>query len=108
VEPDKETGKPRRKYVWTCDYDGKRRETYGGKLTENLVQAVSRDVFGEQLVRMEDHGLPALFSVHDEAVLECDASVTAKDIEHEMSHCPDWLAGCPIGAEAKEVSCYIK
>jgi hypothetical protein len=41
-------------------------------------------------------------------VLEVDQSVTARDIEQEMSYCPDWLKGCPVSAEAKEVQAYCK
>jgi DNA polymerase len=108
MEPDPKTGTPKRKTVVTADVGGVRRPLYGGKLCENLVQAVARDVFAEQLVRMTDAGLTVSFSVHDEAVMECDPSVTAKDIEHQMSYCPEWLAGCPIAAEAKEVQHYLK
>jgi len=57
---------------------------------------------------MEDRGWRNLFSAHDEAILEVDQSVTAKDVEKEMGHCPEWLKGCPIAAEAKEVSHYLK
>jgi hypothetical protein len=108
IEPDPETNLPRSRSVYTAGIGNKRVMTYGGKLTENLVQATAREVFGEQLVRMDAKGIPSLFSVHDEGVFEVDQSVTAKDVEHEMSYCPPWLEGCPIGAEAKEVPHYIK
>lgn len=105
---NKETGLPQRQYEYSANADGRYKHFYGGKLTENLVQAVARDVFGEQLVAMEDRGWPNLFHVHDEVILEVDQSVTARDVEVEMSRCPDWLPGCPIAAEAKEVSHYCK
>lgn len=108
IKPDPITKKPKRSWVFTADSDGRRKASYGGKLCENLVQATARDVFAEHIVRLEDRGFPNLFSVHDEAVLEVDQDVTAADVEHEMSYCPDWLAGCPIAAEAKEVSHYLK
>ena len=108
VEPDKVTGRPKKNYVYTADIGGERKITYGGKLTENVTQAVARDVMGEQLVRMTDAGLGCLFSVHDEAVMEVDQDVTTKDVEHHMSFCPDWLPGCPVGAEANEAICYKK
>jgi hypothetical protein len=108
VKPNSDTGKPEWEHVYTCDIGGKRTKSYGGKLTENITQAVARDVFGEHLIAMEDNGWTNLFSVHDEAVLEVDESVTAKDVEHAMSKCPDWLKGCPIAAEAKEVEFYCK
>lgn len=108
VKPDKETGRPRANFVYTANIGGERKITYGGKLSENVTQAVARDVMGEQIVRMADAGLTCLFHVHDEVVLEVDQDVTAKDIAHHMSFCPDWLPGCPIGAEAKESPCYFK
>jgi hypothetical protein len=108
IEKDPVTGKPRRVNKFTADSDGKRRPFYGGKLTENLVQAVARDVFGEQVATMVKGGWDCLFTVHDEAILEVDPSVSAKEVEHAMSQCPEWLKGCPITAEAKEVAHYQK
>lgn len=106
---DPETEKRVKKLVYTADVGGAHWPMYGGLLTENLVQAVSRDVFGEHLLALNRHpGIDVLFSVHDEAVLECDPSVTAKDVEEIMSVTPDWLKGCPIGAESKEVPHYLK
>lgn len=109
IEKDPETNLPRSRSVYTAQVGGfKRVMTYGGKLTENITQAVARDVFGEQLVAMDARGWDNLFSSHDEAILEVDKDVKASDVEEEMSRCPDWLDGCPIAAEAKEVSCYTK
>jgi hypothetical protein len=105
---DKKTGKPSYKDEYTADVGGKRRTFYGGKLTENLVQATARDVFGEQLLRLEDLGWTSLFTVHDEVILEVDSSVTAKDVEREMSFCPEWISGLPVAAEAQEVTHYQK
>lgn len=108
IEPDPETGKPRSKSVFTAGIGGRRVITYGGKLTENLVQAVSRDVFAETLLNLEDRGIRVLFSVHDEAVTEVDQDVSPRDVEAEMSKCPEWIKGLPLGAEAHEVGHYFK
>lgn len=108
IEPDPETKMPKSKSVYTVQIGHKRVLTYGGKLCENVTQACARDVFGWQLVNMEDNGWDNLFSAHDEAVEEVDQSVTARDVEREMSRCPEWLEGCPIAAEAKEVAHYQK
>lgn len=108
IRPNKKTGKPERESVFTADTGDRRVPFYGGKLTENVVQATARDVFAEHLLRLQDAGLHTLFTVHDEAVLEVDKDVKAKDVEHIMSYCPEWLKGCPIGAEAKEVAHYLK
>lgn len=108
IEKDKKTGKPRKNWKFTAMSDALRKPFYGGKLCENLVQAASRDVFAEQVIRMQDRGWDNLFSAHDEAILEVDQSVTAADVEREMSFCPSWLPGCPIAAEAREVDHYLK
>ncbi len=108
VEANKETGLPERRSVYTAMIGFKRTITYGGKLTENVTQATARDVFGEHIVDLDKAGYCNLYSSHDEAILEVDNDVTAKDIERVMSRTPDWLSGCPIGAEAKEVKHYEK
>jgi hypothetical protein len=108
IEKDKETGLPKRSTEYSATTDGRWKKFYGGKLTENLVQATARDVFAEHLIKLEDAGWTTLFSIHDEAVLEVDQNVTAKDVEQVMSYCPEWLRGCPISAEAKEVKHYLK
>ena len=81
---------------------------YGGKLTENLVQATARDVFGEDLVRLNEEGHEILFHTHDEVILNVKESVDVKEIEEIMSICPTWLKGCPVGAEAVESEYYKK
>lgn len=108
IVKDKITGKPKRESVYTAGTGGRRVGYYGGKLTENITQAASRDVFGNHLLQLETPSCSVLFSVHDEAVCEADASVTAADVAKTMSTTPEWLDGCPIGAEAKEVPCYQK
>jgi hypothetical protein len=108
IKQDPETGKPVKETVFMANADGRFKGFYGGKLTENLVQAVARDVFASHVANMEDLGWRNLFSAHDEAILEVDQDVTAKDVEHEMSRCPEWMPGCPIAAEAKEVPHYLK
>jgi hypothetical protein len=83
---------------------------YGGLLTENLVQATARDVFGEHCLSLDEEfgDSTVLFTSHDEAICEVDQSITAKDVERVMSVTPEWLKGCPLAAEAKEVAHYLK
>lgn len=108
IRQDPETKQPKKETVFMANADGRYKGFYGGKLCENLVQAVARDVFASHLVALEDAGLTNLFSAHDEAVLEVEQDVTAKDVEQIMSKAPDWMPGCPINAEAKEVPHYLK
>lgn len=98
---------------WTAQTElgGKRQHFYGGKLCENLVQAVARDVFAEALIRLERAGFDVVFHVHDEAVCEVPASSAreaAAEIEKIMSTTPDWLPGCPLAAEAVVTARYCK
>ena len=45
-------------------------ETFGGKLTENIVQATARDLLAEAMLRLRDAGFEIVHARHDEAVLE--------------------------------------
>jgi hypothetical protein len=102
-------GKPVRKWEYSAESDGRRKAFYGGKLTENLVQATAREVFAEHLIALEDDPrIKVLFTSHDEAICECAPDVGPEDVEKVMSRCPEWLPGCPIAAEAKEVAHYTK
>ena len=111
--PDKQkydkSGKAR-KAAWTASVErgGPQIPFYGGKLCENLVQAVARDVMGAAVLRLEKAGCPVVMHIHDEAVCEVDNSVPAGEIERLMSVCPEWLDGCPIGAEATDAVRYKK
>jgi DNA polymerase len=103
--PEKMIGK----WVWTADMGNKREIYFGSKLAENCTQATARDVFAAHLLALNNTpGVTVLFSCHDEAVVEVDAGITADDVRRVMSVTPEWLAGCPVSAEAKEVKRYCK
>lgn len=77
--------------------------TYGGKLAENITQAVARDVMAEAMVALDTAaGLPIVATVHDELVAEvradrgCMALARMLDV---LKTPPAWAAGLPIGAE---------
>ena len=107
--PDEDTGKLIRKWVWTAMIGDRRFPLYGGLFTENAVQAISRDVFGEHLLNLQNtSGIDTLFSAHDEAICEVDEGVTARDVQQTMSVAPEWMPGLPLDAEAKEVPHYVK
>ena len=91
----------------------RRTHMYGGLLTENAVQATARDAFAEGMLRLVDAGYPPLFHVHDEYVLEVPEE-DLKDvkfltnIEQIITQQPEWLPGCPMGAETVVTEKYLK
>jgi DNA polymerase len=74
--------------------------TYGGMLTENVVQAISRDLMCEAMERVEALGYTIILTVHDEIVAEVLVDFgNLKEYERTMSMCPPWANGCPINVE---------
>ena len=83
--------------------------TYGGKLTENVDQAVSRDIMAEALLRLEANDYPVLMSVHDEAISEVDKDFgTVEEYCDIMCILPKWAKGLPLKAEGWEGQRYRK
>ena len=81
----------------------KRIETYGGKLVENCVQAIARDCLAQAIEHLEAEGLPVIFHVHDEVVVDIrpfadNDAMLAKTVEI-MSRPVPWAPGLPLGAD---------
>ena len=72
--------------------------TYGGKLTENAVQAVARDLLYAALLRARKAGLRVIMHVHDEIVVEGGKRERAL-LAKAMRVAPDWAEGLPINVE---------
>jgi len=73
--------------------------SYGGKLVENVTQAVARDCLSEAMTRLEDEGYTVVMHVHDEVVTEMPVHVgTLKEMIEIMTVVPDWAEGLPINA----------
>ncbi|UFK26707.1 DNA polymerase A domain protein [Roseobacter phage RDJL6] len=88
-----------------------RTATYGGKIVENITQAVARDIMAEAMLNSVKEGCPydPIMSVHDELVCEVDEDKgDLKEFERLMSDLPAWAAGCPIVAEADRFKRYRK
>lgn len=78
-----------------------REHIYGGKIVENLVQALCRDLMAEAVVRTEKAGMPVVLTVHDELVCEVPEAHAAAELErlHSlMLASPAWAAGLPVEA----------
>lgn len=79
-------------------------QTYGGKLVENIVQAVARDVLAEAMIRLDRAGFSVVMHVHDEVIVEHAESA---DIDDIMTERPSWAQDLPIDVESF-VSDYYK
>jgi DNA polymerase len=78
-----------------------REKLYGGKIVENLIQSMCRELLAEALVQAEDCGLAPVLHVHDEIVCEVpasDADDGAEALHHIMTTVPEWAEGFPLGA----------
>ena len=75
-------------------------ETYGGKLAENITQAVARDCLAEAVERLEAAGYRVVFHVHDEVVVEAPAEeADLERVAQIMHQAPEWAKGLPLNAE---------
>jgi DNA polymerase len=89
---------------WNSDYKKgpvgwMRLETYGGKVCENVVQAVARDILTHAMPTLEAAGYPIVLHVHDETVSEVDEGYgSVEEYEAIMMRLPDWAADWPIKA----------
>jgi DNA polymerase len=81
---------------------------YGGKWTENIDQAISRDLMAAAMVRMEDAGLWVVVRVHDELVAELPNEAAFPLFMECMTTLPDWAEGLPLDAEGGLAPRYAK
>jgi DNA polymerase len=76
-----------------------RLETYGPKLTENVVQAVSRDILAHSMTQLDAAGYPIVLHVHDEIVAEVPQGWgSVGEFEQIMGRMPVWAVGWPVRA----------
>lgn len=96
---------------WGMDQTTKkwtRIKTYGGKLVENIVQAVARDILAQGLLNLDGANIATTLHVHDETVNECDESVTVEQVNDLMCAMPAWASGLPLAADGFESQFYKK
>lgn len=83
-------------------------ETYGPKLTENIVQAISRDILCHAMRRLDSAGFSIVMSVHDEVVLEVTKAVSTETVCQLMSETPAWATGLLLRADGYVCPFYKK
>jgi DNA polymerase len=84
-------------------------ETYGPKIVENIVQATSRDLLADAMLRMDQAGLAIVAHVHDEVI--CEVPIGESSVEEIcslMSRGPKWAQGLPLTADGYECEFYQK
>jgi hypothetical protein len=88
-----------------------RTKLYGGLLTENVVQALSRIIIAEQMLKIHDAGYRIVTMAHDEIVIiakKGDAKKALDFMIKTMSTPPDWAPDLPLAAEGDFADCYSK
>ncbi len=82
--------------------------TYGGKMTENIVQAIARDCLAETLKRIDRMGLQVVFHVHDEVIIDAPVSITVDEICDLMAEPIPWAPGLILKGAGFESDYYMK
>ena len=82
--------------------------TYGGKLTENIVQAVARDILGIVILRAKAANLNIVFHIHDEIIVEATPDQTLADVEALFSKPIDWCRDLPLKGAGYTTPYYLK
>jgi DNA polymerase len=86
-----------------------RRDLYGGLLTENMVQAIARDLMAHGMICAEEAGYPIVMTIHDEAVADVPEGIGSLEVyEKELCKLEPWAAGIPLIAEGYEDFRYRK
>ena len=86
-----------------------RLETFGGKLTENIVQGTARDLLANALINAANAGYDTVFHVHDEIICEVPNGYGSVDeLCRLMCIKTDWADGLPLNADGFECEYYKK
>lgn len=82
--------------------------TYGGKMTENIVQAIARDCLAVTLDRIAAKGLQVVFHVHDEVIIDAPMETTVEEICGLMAKPIPWAPGLVLKGAGFESNYYMK
>lgn len=83
--------------------------TYGGKITENIVQAIARDCLAETLIKLTKAGYKCVFHIHDEVVLEMPyGEGSLEEVLDIMAQPPSWAPTLSLKGDGYETEFYMK
>jgi DNA polymerase len=82
--------------------------TYGGKLVENITQAIARDCLRESMLALDEGGFDQLFTVHDEIIIETTNTIDLATAEAIMGRDLRWAPGLPLRADGFATPYYMK
>ena len=83
-------------------------DTYGGKLTENVVQAIARDCLAVSIKRLTEKGFKIVMHIHDEVVIEAPMETSVDEVCEIMGQDIEWAEGLILRADGFETSYYKK
>ena len=86
-------------------------DTYGGKLTENIVQAISRDLLGNSMLNLEANDYYPVCHIHDEVLCEVpeeNAQAYYEEMASIMGTPPEWASDLPLRADGYTTPFYLK
>lgn len=86
-------------------------DTYGGKLTENIVQAIARDLLGNSMLNIREAGFDIVMHVHDEVIAEIPIDGYLdhyKKMVETMEEVPEWALDFPLKADGYTTPFYLK
>lgn len=84
-----------------------RLETFGGKLVENIIQAIARDLLANAMINVTNAGYEIVFHVHDEIIADVENG-SVDEMCRLMCEAPDWADGLPLSADGYECEYYKK
>ena len=109
LELDERFNKEVLTYEGTQQKNWGRLNTYGGKITENVVQATARDILAEAMLSLDKAGYKIVMHCHDEVIIEAPVGQgSLKEVCDIMGITPKWAEGLPLKAEGYECKYYKK
>jgi len=85
-----------------------KKRLYGGRIVENCIQALARDILAHGILELEKQNFPVILTVHDENIVRIERKEPLSEVIDIMCTLPEWAKGCPISAEGFVTERYRK